>query len=372
MKLTVPRREFAAALTTVTKIVSARNTIPILFNVALETAGDRLVIRASDLDIEIATSIGAVIEREGSLTTPAARLREIVSTMAGDVIDIASTDGKTIEIRRGRAKLSLPILPIEDFPKLTAETFPATFDLRAPTLTALVAATEMAICTDETRFYLNGVFLRTETLDDGAHFLTAVSTDGHRLARAREPIDDAVELEGVIVPTKTVQEIGRLAKLAEGQVRLEISSTKLRLTAGDTVMVSRLIDGTFPDYGRVIPARNESAATFDRAELAAAVGLVGTVATKRDSAIRLEIGTAAIRLSVRDETGAASEEVGAVLEGGEETIGLNGLYLTQALGSLAGQRTRISYSSAGSPAVLTNTDDPTGLRRLIVVMPMRV
>jgi DNA polymerase-3 subunit beta len=367
MKLTVQRGEFAAALGHVTRVVEARNTIPILAHVALEARDDRIVLRATDLDIEARAELPARIAIAGALTIEGRRLHDIVGKLADGALDIEGTsEGGSATLRAGRSRFSLPTLDTADFPDLSAGEMPIGFDLPAATLSALLNAGAFAISTDETRYYLNGVYLHP-----AGDRLVAVATDGHRLARCSCPLPAGAEaMTPLLIPRKTCAELGRGAK-GETTARLEASDSKVRVVLGDRRLTSKLIDGTFPDYGRVIPTDAAVTVTVRREQLAAALGRVRSVADERGRAVRCAVAGAELALSMVQETGQAEDAV-PVESDGEIVIGLNGDYLETALSSLPGERVTLAMTDPGSPAVLRpaeSIDDPL---RLVVIMPMRV
>lgn len=354
MRLSLPRQDLTRLLTAVTKVVEARNTIPILGNVLLSVEDGQFSARATDLDIEIATSMPVLDALPGSTTVNAKMLADIAKKAASDVS--LELDGDTLTVKSGRSRFRLQTLPVDDFPSFAAGGFDVEFDVD---LAALVAPTQFAISTEETRYYLNGVFLHTA---EGR--LTAVATDGHRLSRHYgDPRD---HFEGAILPRKLV------SILPKGNVRVSLSSTKVRVHTsngadGDTTITSKLIDGTFPDYQRVIPTGNDKIVLADRKALATAVERVSTVATERGRAVKLEIAPGQIVLSVRGDA-EATDAVEANYSGEPIEIGFNAAYLTELLGNLTGDTVRIALNDGGSPTLFSGGDDGV----LMVLMPMRV
>lgn len=375
MKLTVLRRDLFPALTAVKHVVEGRTTIPILANVVLDAAPGKLTLRATDLDIEIRTTIAAEVETASAITVSATRLRDIVAKLPDGMISITASAGalsSKVEIRAGRAKFDLQALPVSDFPDLAIGLMTHHWEMVGDLLAAAFEATAFAISSEETRYYLNGTYM--------AHVgeqIVFVATDGHRLSLvARDLPDGAAAMPGVIVPRKTVGEIIALCGGAPTVARVSLSEAKISIAVGDTEIASKLIDGTFPDYARVIPRGHASAVEIDRDDLAAACDRVLTVASERGRAVKLVVlpESSEIRLEVADpDSGSASETLVTGDGSGDEiTLGLNGRYLSAALQALPGTAVRLAYGDAGSPVLLTPTDDPTGERRLIVVMPMRV
>lgn len=375
MKLTVARRDLHPALAVAQRIVERRNTVPILSNVLLTADARGLTLRATDLDVEVSTRIEAAVEEPGAITVSAGRLHDIVGKIADGQIRLEAAGETASEVRlvSGRARFALQVLPASDFPEMADGDLPHAFGLAADLLAADLEAVGIAISTEETRYYLNGVFVHVI----GGVLLTFVATDGHRLSLVRRDCPDgATGMPGVIVPRKTVIEVGKLCRGEAKEVRISVSESKIRFEVGETTLVSKLIDGTFPDYERVIPGPAPISAEIRREEARDAVDRVMTVSSERSRAVRLAIDAAAaeMRLEVANpDGGSAAETIDmARAEGGDITIGLNGRYFAEALDALTGETIAIGATDPGSPVRLTPTDDRDGARRLIVVMPMRV
>lgn len=369
MKLTLPAAVLAPALAAVGRVVERRNTIPILGHVALEAADGRVVLRATDLDIEARMSLAAHVDRPGALTVSSHILNEVIrKAPEGSVTLEAEESGARLAIRAGRFRTTLNALPIIDFPDFTAGDLPVRFMMPGAALAEALAATSFAISTEETRYYLNGIFAHR-----AGDALVMVATDGHRLAKWSTPAPEGTEgLPGILIPRKTVGEIARA--FADGEILIEASDSKIRLTKGDLVLTSKLIDGTFPDYGRVIPAERGEGATWDRAELMAAIERVTTVAIERGRAIKFAIGSAGTTLSVvNPDSGSATEDL--THHGDLEVeAGFNSRYALDMLAALKGASVRVETADAGSPSRWTPAEPPPGTagQALYVLMPMRV
>lgn len=374
MKLAIARRDLHPALSGVQRIVERRNTLPILSNVLLMADDRGVTLRATDLDIEVSTHVAAEVEEPGTITVPAARLHDIVGKLADGQIRLqaAGDTASTVEITSGRARFALQALPASDYPDLAVGDLPWAFALPADLVGAALEAVDFAISTEETRYYLNGVFLHAT--DDRLVF---VATDGHRLSLVRRDLPDgAAGMPGVIVPRKTVAEITKLCRGNPKDARVSLSDAKIRFEIGDTVLLSKLIEGTFPDYGRVIPTGSSTVAVVPRESAQGALDRVMTIATERGRGVRLVLdpATAEMVFEVADpDSGRASEAFAATdLQGDPLTIGFNGRYLADAVEAIGGDAVRLAFGDAGSPVLLTPADDPDGERRLVVVMPMRV
>lgn len=372
MKLTLSRSPLAKALDAITKIVERRTTIPILSNVRLEASANGLTLSATNLDIEARTFIAADVATQGALTVPANTLHDIARKLneAASVSLEAANDGAQLIVKSGRAKFTLQALPASDFPDMDAGEMSHHFTLPAKNLARAIQKTSFAISNEETRYYLNGVYMHTVSGQDGP-MLRAVATDGHRLARFEMLAPSgANDMPGVIIPRKMVNEALRLALATEGDIAIDLSSQKIRLTAGPTILLSKLIVSQFPDYIRVIPTQNDKEAHIDRATLSGAIDRVSVVSSSRGSAIKLEFDTDRIALSVQNpDAGSAAEEVEIQYDAAPLAIGFNGKYLAEILATLDGDSIVIQLGDPGSPTILRakETED-----LLTVLMPMRV
>ncbi|MFN7607727.1 MAG: DNA polymerase III subunit beta, partial [Ralstonia sp.] len=371
--LTLSRDALHGALASLQRVVERRNTIPVLSNVALSARGGRMMLTATDLDIEAV----AVLEAAGDLATtvPAHLLHDILRKLPeGLQVNLAmDAEQARLVVRGGRSRFTLQALPIGDFPSLAAGEMPARFTLAAGHLAQLFANVQFAISTEETRYYLNGIYLHIAEEEDGP-MLTAVATDGHRLARERLPAPEgAGALPGIIVPRKTVGEV--LAALkgvkdSKAAVTIEASSAKIRFILPGITLTSKLIDGTFPDYIRVIPAANEKRLVAEREALLAAVDRVSTISSERGRAVRFTLTDGKLTLSVSNpDAGSASEEMQADYEGPDFETGYNARYLADMLGQIAGDTVLFKLGYPDSLALAQSRD---GASALFVLMPMRV
>lgn len=373
MKITVERGAFLKALSHIQSVVERRNTIPILSNVMIEAAKGRLKLTATDLDIEIVESLAADVLRNGAATAPAHMLYDIVRKLpegAQVQAELLTSEGGRLGISSGSVRFELACLPKEDFPQMTAGALPHKFRLSAEDLKRLVDKTRFAISTEETRFYLNGIYLHA-TKDGKERRLRAVATDGHRLARFELGLPDgASEMPGIIVPRKTVTELRRLLDDTEDAVDISLSDTKIQFVCGSVELTSKLIDGTFPDYQRVIPTGNDKSLTLDSREFSQSVDRVSTISADKTRAVKLNIGKDKLTLSVvNPDSGTATEEVGASYSAAPLEIGFNARYLLDITGQIGGKDVRFLLHDAGSPTLIEDTEDE---HTLYVLMPMRV
>ncbi len=374
MKVTVERAELLKSLSHVHRVVERRNTIPILANVLIRAGKDGLELKATDLDLEVVEKIPAEIAQTGATTVPAHVLYDIVRKLpeGAQVLLEAGGERGTLSVRASRSRFSLQTVPEADFPDLTAGAFTHSFQIKAAEFRRLVDKTQFAISTEETRYYLNGIYLHvTEPVGKGASMLRAVATDGHRLAQAElEAPAGAAGVPGVIVPRKTVAEIQKLLENNDAEVTVSLSPTKVRVAVGAVVLTSKLIDGTFPDYGRVIPQGNDKILNVDKDEFAAAVDRVSTVSSERGRAVKLSLADGKLTLSVTNpDSGSATEELEVDYAAEPLDIGFNSRYLLDITAQLEGDTAELKLADPGSPTLVR---DSTKTDALYVLMPMRV
>lgn len=372
MKVTVERVALLKSLGHVHRVVERRNTIPILSNVLLRAEAGRLALRATDLDLEVTETLAADVGQPGAITVPAHVLYDIIRKLPdGSQVSLETTgDVGQVVIRSGRSRFNLQALPETDFPDLAAGDLPTRFMVASGELKRLIEKTQFAISTEETRYYLNGIYLHAIE-SSGKSVLRAVATDGHRLARVETPAPAGCSgMPGVIVPRKAVAEIIKLVDDAGEEVEVELSPTKIRLTLGAVVLTSKLIDGTFPDYQRVIPTGNDKPLVVDKAEFAAAVDRVSTISSERGRAVKLSLADRRLTLSVTNpDSGSAVEELEVDYDSGPLDIGFNARYLLDIAGQLDGDTALFKLADPGSPTLV---QDREGASALYVLMPMRV
>ncbi|MBO0332715.1 DNA polymerase III subunit beta [Sneathiella sp. CAU 1612] len=372
MKLTIERTALLTSLSHVQSVVERRNTIPILANILMDARDGFLGLTATDLDIAINEKVAANIDAEGATTIPAHLLYDIIRKLPeGSQVELDyKAAEERIYVRSGQSKFALACLPQDDFPVMETNQLPHNFVLSGNILKRLIDKTRFAISTEETRYYLNGIYLHTAETE-GVPMLRAVATDGHRLARVETPVpSDAEGMPGVIVPRKAVSEVLRLIDERDEPVSISLSETKICFSFGDTILTSKLIDGTFPDYERVIPAGNDKVLELDGKSFAQAVDRVSTVATEKTRAIKLSLSNDLITLSATGaEAGSATEEVAATYSADEMEIGFNSKYLLDITGQIDGENARFLFADAGSPTIVRDSADEGAL---YVLMPMRV
>ena len=372
MKATIERATLLKGLSHVQSVVERRNTIPILSNVLIEaTAEGGLKLMATDLDLQINETISAAVDQPGATTVSAHTLFDIARKLPeGSQVQLAASEGR-MSIVAGRARFSLGTLPRDDFPVIAEGELPTQFELPAETLKQIIDKTRFAISTEETRYYLNGIFLHVADGDSSNPVLKAAATDGHRLARVTLPRPEGAEsMPDVIVPRKCIGELRKLLDEVDGSVGVSLSPTKIRFDLGQAILTSKLIDGTFPDYSRVIPTGNDKILKIDPKSFMEGVDRVSTIATEKTRAVKMALDRDKITLSVTSpENGTAAEEVPGDYVALPFEIGFNSRYLMDILAQIDGDMVEVHLADAAAPTLIRENDKSPAL---YVLMPMRV
>jgi DNA polymerase III subunit beta len=367
MKATIERATLLKSLGHVQSVVERRNTIPILSNVLIEAREDgSLRLMATDLDLQVDESVPANVSQAGATTVSAHTFFDIVRKLPeGSQVELSAAEGK-MQVVAGRARFNLSTLPRDDFPVIAEGELPTRFELPAATLREIIEKTRFAISSEETRYYLMGIFFHV--VDDQ---MRAAATDGHRLARVTIARPDGAEgMPDVIVPRKAVQELYRLLEELEGTVEISLSPTKIRFGLGSAILTSKLIDGTFPDYNRVIPTANDKLLKLDPKSFSAGVDRVSTIASEKTRAVKISVDRDKVTLSVTSpENGVATEELAADYGSDGIEIGFNARYLLDILGEIDGDTVEVHLADAAAPTLLRESDRSNAL---YVLMPMRV
>ena len=370
MKLTIERATLLKALGHVQSVVERRNTIPILSNVKIEARDQHLGLDATDMDLEIVDTVDADVGAPGASTVPAHTLFEIVRKLPEGAQVALESDDSQIVLVSGRSRFNLACLPIEDFPVMSESELPHAFSVPASDLRNMIDHTRFAISTEETRYYLNGIYLHA-TESEGAQVLRAVATDGHRLARFEMPLPDgAAGMAGVIVPRKTVGELRRLIEDAGDTVSVALSDTQIRFSFGSARLTSKLIDGTFPEYDRVIPAGNDKVLEVDCTSFANAVDRVSAISSEKSRSVKLSLNPGNLILSATSpEMGSATEELEVAYDSEALEIGFNSRYLLDITQQIEGESAQFIMADPVSPTIIRATGDSSAL---YVLMPLRV
>ncbi len=371
LKLVVDRAVLLKSLGHVQSVVEKRGTIPILSHVKLEATADTLRLTATDMDIAVVEDVAAEVRDRGTATVPAHTFYEIVRKLPeGAQVEIATEKGNKVVLRSGTSRFALASLPVDEFPVMAEGELPYRFTLKSQECLSLLQKARFAISTEETRYYLNGIYLHAAVTKQSS-VLRAVATDGHRLARIEVALPQgASEIPGVIIPRKTIHELMKLLEEGGGEVNISLSDTKIRFACGSAVLVSKLIDGTFPDYERVIPAANDKIMEVDGRAFLHAVDRVSVIASEKTRGVKLSLDKGKLTLAASStEQGTAVEEVDVNYGASPIEIGFNSRYLLEMMSQIEGETVQFVFADSASPAVVRDTAD---VGSLYVIMPMRV
>ncbi|GBR10673.1 MULTISPECIES: DNA polymerase III subunit beta [Asaia] len=374
MKFQADRTTLIRALAHIQSVAEKRNTIPILANVMLSIEGNLLRLTATDMEIAVVEEVAAEGARDGAVTAPASVLYEIVRKLAdGSMVELDHGGGDApLALRAGRYATSLNVLPVEDFPSMVAGDLPHEFSIPAAVLRGLVDRTRFAVSTEETRYYLNGIYFHVAKDGDGPK-LRAVATDGHRLARVETDLPaGAGDMPGVIIPRKTVAELRKLLDEGAGTVQVSLSDTRIQFRVGAVMLTSKLIDGTFPEYERVIPKNNDRFLRVNKQAFADAVARVAAISQERSRPVKLAVQTNLLTLSaISPDQGMAKEELDETsvsYDGPSLEIGFQARYLNDITDQIDVEA-EFAFADSAAPTLVRDTNLPTAL---YVLMPMRV
>ncbi len=371
MKLIIERANLLKSLAHVQGVVERRNAIAILSNVLLDAKEGKLSLTTTDMDLAMVEDVAVEVIQPGAVTAPALTLYDIVRKLPeGAQIEFDAGEDGQLLVKAGRSQFRLSTLPVEDFPVMSEGDLPSAFRISAEALRTLIDRSRFAMSTEETRYYLNGIYLHAAEAD-GAPVLRAVATDGHRLARIEIALPDGAQgMPGIIIPRKTVAELAKLIDEVGGDVEVALSDSKIRFAFDGGVLTSKLIDGTFPDYGRVIPEANDKLLEVECKGFSEAVDRVSTISTEKSRAIKLALNDGALVLSATSpDNGSASEELAVTFGADGLEIGFNSRYLLDITHQIEGDTAQFVLADASSPAVIRDAKDTSAL---YVLMPMRV
>lgn len=364
MKIEVDRKPLLRALTAAHAILERRNVIPIMSNVYLSATKHGLLVKASDMDIETSDLIACNAARGGATTVPGSTFLDIVRQLPeGALISLEEKDGALL-VKAGRAKFTLSTLPAEDFPIMANDSFQSNFRMEAEAFLSLLDRARPCMSSDEVKYYLNGVYLHRIGPD-----LLAVSTDGHRLARVAMTAPEGSEgMPGIIVPRKMVDRLGAVLKGVKGDVVLSVSDTKMRMDTETISVTSKVIDGNFPDYSRVIPPEQPHRIAFDTSDLRSAVTRAASVLEGKSSGTKLTVTQDACRVFARGPSHQAEDEIPAGYDGPELIFGFNGKYMSELLAHI-GEACTLGVTDGTSAVTITDSGSPD---LTYVLMPLRV
>ena len=372
MQFIVKRDILLKSLSFVQGVVEKKNTLPILSNILIEAKDNKLVLSATDMDLSITEKIDCVIIEEGSTTVSAHTLYDIIRKLPDNSeVEIICNDGKIMTLRAGKSKFSLGCLPKDDFPLIEIGNLENELTINSGHLLKLINKTRFAISNEETRYFLNGIYFHSKKQDNN-NLLSLVATDGHRLAKfdyieKEKKID---ELPGIIIPKKTVNELFKILIDYEGDININLDSNKIVFFVGNSILISKLIDGSFPDYNRVIPSDNNNLLKINRHEFSLAVDRVSTITSEKSPVIKFTLLKDIMNMSsVNSESGTATEDIATKYSGDKLEIGFNSKYILEMINNLEDEEIILNFKDSSSPVTAVEESNP-GL--IYVLMPMRV
>ena len=371
MKVSVEKNNIFKSLSHVQSIVEKKNTIPVLSNILIEAKDNSLVLSATDMDISIRETLNCNVIEEGSITVSAHILYDIIRKLPdGNEVEFIANNGKMFSIRSGKSKFSLSCLPKEDFPLIEIGNLKLELSIESHTLLKLIEKTRFAISNEETRYFLNGIYFHKRNLDN-KECLSMVATDGHRLAKIDFDLKEKLpEIPGVIIPKKTINELCKLLSDFSGIIKINLDPNKIIFFVDKSVLISKLIDGSFPDYEKVIPSNNTNILSVNRNDLCMAVDRVSTIISERSPAIKFSLLKNVMNMtSVESESGLATEDIETEYSGNQIEIGFNSKYILEMINNLEDDRITLNFNDASSPVIATEQSSPD---LVYVLMPMRV
>ena len=375
MDFKVNSSDLLKALSHIHGIVEVRHTLPILSNIIIAAKDNNLTLSSTNLDIFCSDKLNAEVLSSGEISVSAVTFYEIIKRLPnGSEIQATFDDeSSSLILKCGRSKFNLTTMQTEDFPTISDSDLTTKFILSASELIRMIDKTKFAISNEETRYYLNGIFLH-KTQKNSIDILRAVATDGHRLAQYDIPLPQgAEEMTGLIIPKKTILELRRILDDASGDINIQLNENKIKFSFSELNIISKVIDGTFPDYTKVIPQNNDKTFTTNNAELKSAVDRVSAVAINEETkskAIKLSIESNKLLLSVDSSSkGSANEEIDLDYNKERVEIGFNSRYLVDICNEIDGEEISINLLDSISPAIILDKSDEN---LFFVLMPMRI
>jgi len=371
MKISVEKNSIFKSLSHVQNIVEKKNTIPVLSNILIEAKNNSIVLSTTDMDISITETFNCNVIEEGSVTVPAHTLYDIIRKLPdGSEVEFISNDGKMFSIRSGKSRFSLGCLPKEEFPIIEIGKLNLEFSIDSQIFLKLIEKTRFAISNEETRYFLNGIYFHKRSLEN-KQYLSMVATDGHRLAKIDYiSKENLPEMPGVIIPRKTINELCKLLADITGTIKINLDPNKIIFFINKSVLVSKLIDGNFPDYEKVIPNNNTNVLKVDRSVFSMAVDRVSTIINEKSPAIKFKLLKNLMNISsVDSESGLATEDIITEYSGNQMEVGFNSKYILEMINNLEDDKITLSFNDTSSPVIATEQSNPD---LIYVLMPMRV
>ncbi len=371
MKFKILQSNFFRTLSHLQGIVDKKNSLPILANISIEAKNNQLTLSSTDMDISIIEKINCTVLEDGATTINSQILYDIVRKIDDNCeVEIISNNGKLMTLRADGSRFSLACLPREDYPIIDQEFLGTNIKIDSGILHKLIEKTKFAISNEETRYFLNGLYFSVSD-EKNQNNVTLVGTDGHRLAKFSHPIDENIEdIPGVIIPKKTIYELSKLFSEKKENVEISISTNKIVFNISNIVFISKLIDGSFPDYKRVIPNSNSNILKINRNKLLAAVDRVSTIANEKSPVIKFKLLRNILNLNtINNESSTASEDLKIDYDGDEIEIGFNSKYIMDIINNLEDEEISINLKDSNSPITAY---EKSNANLVYVLMPMRV
>ncbi|MDD2851242.1 MAG: DNA polymerase III subunit beta [Desulfuromonadaceae bacterium] len=373
MEFKIDKEQFMKALQKIQGIIEKRTSMPILSNVLLEAQEGSLFVTATDLEVGMKSSYAADVTVPGKITVSAKKLYEIVKELPNQPILFLSKDNDWVEIKCGKVQFNIVGLSSDEFPYFPEVKEENLFEIETSLLRGMIERTSYAICTDETKYNLNGIFIKVEVNSDGTNGLRMVSTDGHRLSIASGQLkgNPGPELlKGVILPKKGIYEMKKVTDEEGGTLMFGFLDNSAVLKKGDSYMVMRLVDGEFPDYNRVIPTGNTRIVTVNKEDFSHSVRRMAILSSEKFKGIMLEIVSGGIKISSSNpELGDAMEELDVDYTGEPIAVRFNARYLLDVLSVAETEKIEMKFKDELSPSILVPENSDTFLA---VIMPMRL
>ena len=378
MDFNINKTLFNKALSHIQNIVEKRNTIPILSNVKLSAKDNIVELSATDMDLALVEYLEAEVKISGTITVPAYTLYDIVKKLPDDhKISVIYDESKNnnLKITSNKANFSLPVISADEFPNIESDNMEHSFTLPKNDLLNLFDQAKIAISTEETRYYLNGIYFHDTINSNKEHVIRAIATDGHRLAKIEKKlVNGAINIPAIIIPRKTILEIIKILSETEhnknDEVKISISKTKIRIEYNNAIILSKLIDGDFPDYEKVIPTNNNLALKTPIKSFTNAIDRVSTLSFDKGKTIKMTLNDNKLLLSADNSAnGSAKEEISVDYNHNKIEIGFNYRYIMELTSVLEGENIELLFADSSSPTLIQNAQNDSSL---FVLMPVRV
>ena len=371
MEFTISRDVFLKSLGHANGIIEKKTTLPILSNILIEAKESKIKITATDLDIIYFEEITPQeIKKEGSTTTSASILYDILRKLESNAnVELTLLTSNKLKLVSGNSKFNLLCIPSDNFPLSEEDNNQKSFEISSQKLLKLLEKTKISISNDETRHYLNGIFLHKTKLENKS-FLSGVATDSHRLSSSSIEVDSNIQIESIILPKKTIFQLIYLLEQSNKPIKISNNKSKIKFEMDSSVLISKVIDGRFPDYNKVIPKGNDKTLEIKLSEFKNSIERVTTVSTDRKEGLKMFISKDAVQLSVNNpNSGEGVEKINAKFNSDDLNISFNSRYLTDIASQIENESIIIYLKDPGSPVLIRDILDKNSFH---VVMPMKI